>query len=92
MKEVVIEANKQMSGYTFGLSPLQRKALVEEYGVSSNPKLHVSYKDDLKKHAESIRKYLVPLVLGLNEEQLKGILVKLVNVRTDQVLLTLEND
>ena len=89
MREVIINVNRQFSGYTFALSALQRKALEEEFGVSPSPSLFISYdtKTGLEPHRGKIRKFIIPFMLGLSEKQISNLIVKLRNLATNEELL-----
>ena len=94
MQEVIIGVNKQFSGYTFGLSSLQRKALIDEFGSTPSPNLFISYtpKEGLVPYQDAIKEHIVPFLLGMKKEQLKGLIVKLINIQTEEELLTIKDE
>ncbi len=92
--EVIINVNKQMGGYTFGLIPESKWAIEEVYGVTTSPNIFVAYdvKTNFKQYHAAISKHIIPFMLGLDSEQLSKVTARLINVQTKEELLTQKYD
>lgn len=84
---IVVNLNKQLEGYTFSLSPLERARIKENF-PNANPvsSIYVTFelKGDFEEKFGSIKKYLFPFLLGIDEKTASEMDIELVDSATRQ--------
>lgn len=76
METIDIHVNRQMDGVTFSLTPSSRKALKNQYPDAKEVGgLFVKYgvKEDFESFYGNIEKYVLPILLGLDEKDIQYI-------------------
>lgn len=97
MREIKINVNRQMDGYTFSISPSIRQ-FIKQHFPNSHPanKIYVDY--DTRSNFEAqigiLENYIFPALLGIdNEEDLKQIgRIDFIDTQTGNIIGTVNND
>lgn len=96
MKPIIVYVNKQMGGITYGLSPMSRKNFHENFPdahPSGSVYLNYETKSDFETYHNRVERFVLPLLLGLDEESIKQIgPVNFIDPRTNDILYSYNNE
>lgn len=87
---IVVNLNKQLDGYTFSLSPLERARIKERFpNVHPVASIFVNFevKGDFEEKFGSIKKYLFPFLIGVDEKIAAEMDIELVDTATQQKIV-----